>query len=86
MVRTGKSPDNELLMPPDWNPKRAAFMLIAVVILTEVFLVVVSFTLCAWMGITGIKTTEACEDGRFSRIIADALVVCLALYQYNNKE
>jgi hypothetical protein len=69
-----------------WNPKRAAFHLIAVVILVEIFLVVVSFSLCAWMGIHGVKPTEACEDGRFSRIIADALVVCLALYQYNNSD
>lgn len=63
-----------------WDPKRAAFRVIVFVLVCEIAMVVMSYALCVWAGLEGMRLSDACEDGRFSRLMADALAVGLALY------
>lgn len=63
-----------------WDPKRAAFRVIVFILAFEVIMVVISYCLCVWVGLHGMQVSVACEDGRLSRLMADALAVGLALY------
>lgn len=69
-----------------WNPQRAAFRVIVFVLVCEVVMVVISYCLCVWVGLQGMRVSAACEDGRLSRLMADALAVGLALYSSKGDE
>jgi hypothetical protein len=63
-----------------FDPKKAAFLLIAAVIGVQLLVVVASAASCIYIGIDGTPMPEACSDGRFGEMLTAALAVGIALY------
>jgi len=66
-----------------FDPKKAAFYLIAAVIGTQLLVVITSSLGCIYMGIQGQDLPTECSDGRFGEMLASALAVGIALYGAN---
>ena len=63
-----------------FDPKKAAFLLIAAVIGAEMLLVFASASACIYVGVGGGVLPDACNDGRFGEMLTGALAVGIALY------
>lgn len=67
-----------------FDPKQAAFWLIAAVVGVQLIVVLAGVAACIYVGING-ADTSTCANGRFSDLLAAALAVGLALYGANKE-
>lgn len=63
-----------------FNPKKAAFLLIAAVVGTQLIVVLASVCACLYVGLGGADMPQQCGDGRFNEILTSALAVGIALF------
>ena len=65
-----------------FDPKKAAFWLIAAVVGVQLLVVVIGVVACIYAGVNGMDT-GSCGKGQFGEILASCLAVGLALYGAN---
>ena len=68
-----------------FDPKKAAFYLIAAVIAVQLVLVAAGVVACIYAGLEGMNVAK-CSEAKFGDVLASALAVGMALYVSGKKD